>query len=79
MELRVWHITNIPNSPRHYGVHNPTEAARLINRLAAQQLTDPDVHSNAFGLEVMVKGEWEEWEDAHGDSVDELAGQLFEG
>jgi hypothetical protein len=72
-ELRVWWIRNPPNQPRHYAVKSPQEAAAVLERLAKRDLADPSVGSNAGGLEVNVKGEWQEWYSDDGEDIDEWA------
>ena len=59
-------------------VATPAEGARLIERLAAQDLRRPEIWGNAFGLEVWEDGEWCEWYDDLGRDVGELADALSE-
>jgi len=68
--MRVWSVINPPNSPRHYPVNSWQHAAKLIEALADSQLLDKNIHSNAFGLEVLESdGEWCEWENDEGDDI----------
>lgn len=74
-KLRVWNVVNPPGKPYLFPVESPEEGARTIKRLAAQQLRDPNVYSNAFGLLVLEDGEWTEWYDEEGRDVDEAFGE----
>lgn len=73
--LRVWWIPPIPMKPYFVGVRTIEEAALLLHSLAYYDLfqlennVKPDF-SNAGGLEVLVNGEWEEWE--HPETYDDI-------
>ena len=71
--LRVWAMDRIPCSdPTYYPVKNSKHAKTLIEALADSQLLDPNITDNAFGLEKLgADGEWEEWADENGNSIDE--------
>jgi len=71
MELRVWNVINPPNKPAYYPVSTPQEAYKKIVELSAVQLMNPNVFSNAFGLEVFEDGEWSEWYNEYGEDVSE--------
>ena len=69
--LRVYCIVNPPDHAFYHKVATPEEAYALINREADVQLTDPAVTSNVFGLQIYHAGQWEEWEDSSGYTIDE--------
>ncbi len=71
-DLRVWNIINPPREPETYPVMDVAHAMRLIDALADSQLLQPQIVSNAFGLEVYQQGEWEEWEDDEGEGINEV-------
>ncbi len=78
MKYRVWNIVNPPSPARYHDVETPAAGAALINTVAAQQLRDSRIGSNAFGLETMVDGEWEEWYNEDGDDVDAAFAYLLD-
>jgi len=71
-KLRVWNIVNPPASPSFYPVFSIAQARSLINSLADAQLCDRKVICNAFGLETLENGQWTEWHDDSGNSIDDL-------
>lgn len=73
---RVWHIQNPPREPDHHEVETPKEGALLINKLAEQDLKKKFVDCNAFGLEVCIDGEWEEFYNEEGNDIMVLADSL---
>lgn len=73
-DLRLWWIQPVPSKPFHFYVKNLKEAKLVYRALAAYDI-HADVDSNAGGLEVYEDfdgGEWCEWTDSNGDSIDEL-------
>ena len=48
---RVWNAINPTGNMDFYSVENPEEAYRLIQELRQEQVSDPSVFMNAFGLE----------------------------
>lgn len=72
-DLKVYNIKNIPNPPEHYPVKTPKHGAMLIELLAESQLLDETIESNTFGLLVFKDGDWENWEDENGYSIQEYA------
>ena len=70
---RVWNAINPPGNKdwcclythcsrmHYYSVENPEEAYRLIKELIQEQLQDPEIFANAFGLEELEEGEYFEW------------------
>ena len=71
-KLKIWWITNIPNSPFEWVVANIAEAANLLNFLAEYNLHLGElVQSNAGGVLTFEGGEWVEWESETGECVDE--------
>jgi len=75
--LRLWWIPQVPMEPFHVFVKNYEEALLLIRVLANYDLfqfenrVKPD-YSNAGGLEVWEDGEWCEWYNEDGQSIDDL-------
>ena len=73
MKLRVWNQINIGSGRiDYYDVDSAKEAKEIINTLADIQLKSPEIESNAFGLEEFIDGNWCEWYDEEGYSIDEL-------
>jgi hypothetical protein len=76
-QLRVWWIPQVPMNPFYVPVKNTEEAKLVLETLANYDLFQlennikPD-YSNAGGLQVMVDGEWEEWEDEEGNCIDDI-------
>lgn len=71
-KLRVWNIINPPAAPIRFPVDSPEEGARLIEKLANQQLQHDHIFANAFGLEVFEDGDWCEWYSDEGQDIDEF-------
>ena len=85
-QLRVYCFVNPPSFAFFHDVATVDEAKEVINREADIQLKDPAVNSNVFGLQVFVlpgvrfagesdaelsgRGEWEDWENDDGYSID---------
>lgn len=76
--LEVWAIRNPPNKGDRFPVPTPEAGARLINKMAREDLKDDAVWGNAFGMEVFEGGEWTEWYDDDGDDISVLADSLWE-
>jgi hypothetical protein len=77
-DLRVWHVPQVPMKAFYVAVRSIREADLVLETLAVYDIFQfknnikPD-YSNAAGLEVFHKGEWEEWDDIEsGDCIDEL-------
>ena len=76
-DVRVWWIPQVPMKPFYVPVKNTEEAIKILDVLAGYDLFQyannikPD-YSNAGGLQVMIQGEWEEWEDGEGNNIDIL-------
>lgn len=68
--LRVWCIINVPNHPVRMYVESPAEAKAVIDKMADAQLDDPEVFTNAFGLEEWDGEEWTEWYSDDGEDID---------
>ena len=75
--LRVWWIPQIPGKPFIVPVASPSEAKKLLDVLARydifqfQSFIKPD-YCNAGGLSVFEDGEWTDWQDDDGNTVDDL-------
>lgn len=75
--LRVWWIPQIPMAPFYVNVETIKEAKLLLNVLADYDAfqyahkVKPD-YSNVGGLQVLEDGEWSDWYDADGNSIDEV-------
>ena len=73
MKLRLWNQINIGSGRiDYYDVDSVKEAKEIINTLADIQLKSENIESNAFGLEEFIDGDWCEWYDEEGYSIDEL-------
>ena len=74
--LRVWWIPQVPMQPFRVEVATVREAKLLLDTLAKYDIFQfenrikPD-YCNAGGLEVFEDGEWCEWYDEDGNSIDE--------
>lgn len=71
--LRVWNVINVPSPANYYPVATPDTAVVLIEALAASQLLDENIDSNAFGLEIFEDGEWSEWHSENDEDIAEYA------
>lgn len=76
--FRVWNIINPPNHPKFSHEFNDIdEAVKHMDSWAQDQLTVNWIHSNAFGIEILVDGEWEEVDESeygynyHWEKIDE--------
>lgn len=77
-KLRVWWIRNVPGTPEYYPVKDVKEAIVLIKKLAKKDLKDKSVTDNASGLEIFENGEWSEFYDDDGRSIDDILEDLEE-
>lgn len=74
-DLRVWHIPQVPGPAFRQRVESLTEARVVLMALATydefqfKNKIKPD-YANAQGLEVFEDGEWVEWSDEAGNSID---------
>jgi hypothetical protein len=68
-DLRVWNMVNM-NPPVYHPVRSIAHAKQLIDAMAQSQLLNPQITDNAFGLEVYEGGEWVEWSNENGDTID---------
>ena len=72
-QFRVWHAWNIPQHMDFYAVDGPEEAKKLIEELILADLDNPDIDSNAFGLEELEGDDrYHEWYSEEGDSIEAL-------
>lgn len=75
--LRVWWIPQVPMNPFLASVANSDEAKLLLKTLADYDIfqfennVKPD-YSNAGGLEQFDGEEWTEWENEHGECIDDV-------
>ncbi|WP_143253748.1 hypothetical protein [Alkanindiges hydrocarboniclasticus] len=76
--LRVWWIPQFPMDEPFYVAVNTVEEGRLIMDTLAkydifqfENRIKPD-YSNAGGLEEFEDGEWHEWQNEEGDTIDDL-------
>jgi len=72
LQLRVWWIRNVPNQPHYYPVTNIQEAIKELKHLADFDLKNPNIETNAGGLEVLQDDEWTEFEDDEGRDIDTI-------
>ena len=76
-KLRVWWIPQVPMRRFFVGVKTLEEAKLLLETLARydrfqfENRIKPD-YANVGGLEVLKNGEWMEWENIYGQSIDEV-------
>lgn len=76
-DLRVWWIPQVPMDPFYYSVPDVKSGRMLTDALARYDLfqlehgVKPD-YSNTGGLEVFRDGEWEDWEDEDGNTIEDL-------
>jgi hypothetical protein len=71
-QLRVWWVRNIPGEAKFYPVATVEEAKATVKRLTLQDLADPTVHSNTYGVEEYEDGDWHEYYDSEGRNIDDL-------
>lgn len=83
LQLRVWHIPQVPMQPFHVAVASIEQAILVLHTLAQYDLfqfnhnVKPD-YSNASGLEVWEDGEWCEWSDEYGNQIDDVMREMEE-
>lgn len=70
-DFQVWNIINF-NPAHFYPVEGWEHAKDLIHAMARSQLLQPHITDNSFGLEVFRDGNWEEWENEDGDTIDQI-------
>lgn len=76
--LRVWWIPQIPMKSFYVSVETVEEGKKIVEILAEYDLfqfdnkVKPD-YSNAGGLEIFEDGEWCEWCNDEGDTLDDLS------
>jgi hypothetical protein len=66
---RVGFMVNF-RKPEYHPVTTPAEGAALLHELSRAELVNPACWASAGGLEVLIDGEWEQWEDAEGYDID---------
>ena len=71
-KLRVWYVENVPGNPIYFHVSSVQEAKLKIEELTHADLHNPDVYSNAMGLEEYDGEEWTEYYDEQGRDIMEL-------
>jgi hypothetical protein len=75
-QLQVWWIPQVPGKPFTVDVATPQEAKKLLTVLANYDIFQfenrikPD-YCNAGGLRQWDGTDWEEWEDEHGNDIDD--------
>lgn len=64
-DIRVWNAVNCGSGEMHFycGFASPEEANKFIDIVANEQLTDDTVGSNAFGIDIFIDGDWEDYDD----------------
>lgn len=79
--LQVWWIPQIPGKPFTVRVKDTDQAILLLTTLAAydmfqyQNRIKPD-YCNAGGLSVFEDGEWTDWYNDDGQSIDDLIEEI---
>lgn len=88
--LRVWHIRNGSVALGHQiEVESPIQAIALIEQWADEDLKNPNVEFNAFGLEVYddtdlpeedkgTEAGWSEWYNSDGEDIMVILDELEE-
>ncbi|MFQ5827098.1 MAG: hypothetical protein ACE5IA_07050 [Dehalococcoidia bacterium] len=71
-ELRVWWVRGVPGEAEFHPAATVEEAKATIKRLTLQDLADPTVQSNAYGVEEYEDGGWHEYYDSEGRNIDDL-------
>ena len=76
-ELRVWWIPQIPMEPFYVSVNTVAEGVLILRTLAQYDLFQLEHHikpdyANTGGLCVLENGEWFDWVDEDGRTMDEL-------
>ena len=78
MQYRVWWIPQVPMKAFYYEVPDVMTGKHLLEALAQYDLfqyenkVKPD-YSNAGGLQVLENGEWLDWENEDGESIDDVS------
>ena len=73
MKLKIWWNSNFGEPNFEWPVKDIDEAKYVLNLLAEYDLYLAErVDANAGGLIVLENGEWVEWYDENGDSIDEI-------
>lgn len=76
--MRVWHwyrkvsMSNFEFQIDYYGVYGEDEAKMFIHQLGLEDLTNPDVLTNVFGLQIYDGVSWVEWLNEEGNSIEDL-------
>ena len=76
-DLRVWWIPQVPGKPFHVSVSTVKEAKLVLNTLADYDLFQfknkiKGDYANAGGLSIFEDGEWIDWTNEDGDSIDDV-------
>ena len=73
-QLRVWHIPNPPGTGFRQCVPDVETAKHVLTALAEYDLYlgEDVVAANGQGLEVYKGGEWTDWTDNEGRTIDEV-------
>jgi hypothetical protein len=72
-KIRVWYIDRVPCKKTTYiEVKNENEAVLVIKTLTQRDLNDERITDNAMGLESFEDGEWTEYCNEDGESIDEI-------
>ena len=86
--LRVYHIQN-GNEAHHLEVETPMQAIALIELWANEDLKNPNIEFNVFGLEVYddtdlpdedkgTEAGWSEWYNSDGEDIAEIMDKIEE-
>ena len=80
-DLRVWWIRNIPNKPQYWPLATIDGGLALLLELAAKDLQNPSVQSNAGGIQIYAEENHDDepsfaWFDLPTDPCDRMALQL---
>lgn len=73
-QLSVWWAREVPiKNIVNYFVEDIESALGRIDKLAERDLSNPRITDNVGGLQIFKNGEWEEWEDEEGNSIDDIS------
>jgi len=80
----VWYIHNAPGEAIYIPVKDVAQATFVINAFSKAMLdlenigSIPEIDSNVFGLETLEDGEWVEWVDEDGRTIDEVMDEVID-
>mgnify|MGYP001583312538 FL=1 len=78
MKYRIWWIPQVPMKPFYYEVPSLLVGKHLLEAFALYDLFQLENHikpdySNTGGLQCFEDGEWCDWENENGESIDDMS------